>query len=363
VASVLKRRRKDGTASYYVKYRDGNGRTRWEQFDRAKDAHTRKAAVELELAQSGGAWTPPARTTFAAAAEAWYERKTTALRPQTLANYRSALDVWLLPTFGSRYVASLRSSDVDDLRSRLAAAGKGANTITNVTGVLRRVLDDLVADRQLPYNPAALPQRGKRPGKAPRRIVVPTHDEVDRLLAGASDEARPVFELAASLGLRRAELLALTWADLDFESREIHVRVSKTEAGERAVPMFGSARRVLLEQKARSPFKRPHDLVFPTVVGTPEQPANWARREFLPARARAGLRTTLRLHDLRHYAVSRLIEQGANVLLVSKVAGHSKASVTLDVYSHLFKEGLAEAAERFDPLARDARLEFVVDER
>jgi integrase len=232
-----------------------------------------------------------------------------------------------------------------------------------VVGVLRRVLDELVADRQLAYNPAALPKRGKRPGRAPRKILVPTHDEVDRLLAAASEEARPVFELAASLGLRRAELLALTWADVDFDARQVLVRQSKTVAGKRIVPMFGSARRVLLEQKARFPFKRDHDLVFPTVVGTPERPAGWARREFIPARARAGLRETLRLHDLRHYAVSRLVEQGANVLLVSKVAGHSKASVTLDVYSHLFQEGLAEAAERFDPLARKPNLGLVVDEK
>lgn len=70
---------------------------------------------------------------------------------------------------------------------------------------------------------------------------------------------------------------------------------------------------------------------------------------------RAKLRDSLRLRDLRHYAVSRLIEQGANVLLVSKVAGHARPSVTLDVYAHLFKEGLAEAAERFDPLARGRR--------
>jgi hypothetical protein len=50
-----------------------------------------------------------------------------------------------------------------------------------------------------------------------------------------------------------------------------------------------------------------------------------------------------------------MIEQGANVLLVSKVAGHARPSVTLDVYSHLFAEGLREAAEKFDPLARGRR--------
>lgn len=177
----------------------------------------------------------------------------------------------------------------------------------------------------------------------------------DRLLGAADEGARAEFELAASLGLRRSELLTLTWADVDFEAREVVVRASKTEAGERTVPMFGSARRVLLEQKARSRFKRPEDVVFPNAAGHPERPADWARREFLPARKRAKLRDSLRLHDLRHYAVSRLIEQGANVLLVSKVAGHARPSVTLDVYAHLFKEGLAEAAERFDPLARGRR--------
>ena len=235
----------------------------------------------------------------------------------------------------------------------MAAAGRGANTITCVVGVLRRVLDELVADRALPYNPASVSVPGKRPGRKPRKIDVPTHEEVDRLLAAARTEARPVFELAASLGLRRSELLALTWADVDLDGREVLVRASKTDAGERTVPMFGSARRVLLEQKARSRFTRPEDLVFGNAVGLPERPAGWARREFLPARKRAGLPQTFRLHDLRHYAVSRLIEQGANVLLVSKVAGHARPSVTLDVYAHLFREGLAEAAERFDPLTRD----------
>lgn len=51
--------------------------------------------------------------------------------------------------------------------------------------------------------------------------------------------------------------------------------------------------------------------------------------------------------------MSRLIEQSANILLVSRVAGHARASVTLDVYAPLFREGLADAAERFDPLARN----------
>ena len=141
MASLVKRTRKDGSRSWFVKYRAGDGRVRWERFASVKEAQARKAAVEVELTRSRGTWSPPAPVTFETAAEA-YARKKEALRPQTLANYRSALDVWLLPAFGPRQVASLRVSEVEALRAKLAAAGKGGNTIANIVGV-RYVLGDL----------------------------------------------------------------------------------------------------------------------------------------------------------------------------------------------------------------------------
>jgi integrase len=58
-----------------------------------------------------------------------------------------------------------------------------------------------------------------------------------------------------------------------------------------------------------------------------------------------------RFHDLRHYAVSQLIVAGADILTLANIAGHSKPSVTLDVYGHLMTDRIADAAERFDPLA------------
>jgi integrase len=63
-------------------------------------------------------------------------------------------------------------------------------------------------------------------------------------------------------------------------------------------------------------------------------------------------------HDLRHFAVSQLIAQGANVLELARVAGHADPSITLRVYSHLMDDGLARAADCYDPLrllAVDAR--------
>lgn len=352
MASLVKRVRQDGSPSWFVKYRAGDGRLRWERFPTKTAASARKAEVEVELARSGRTWSPATRLTFAEAAESWYERRRHALKPGTLTNYRAALDVHLLPRFGSSRVAVIRPSDVETLRAEMAADGKGANTIRNVVGVLSIILAELVADRLLMSNPVSGLRRGKRPGRPPRKIIVPRPAEVAALIAAARPDARPVLELAASTGLRRSELLALRWSDVDFDDSALTVRESKTAAGERVVPLFRSARKVLLEVKAASRFKRDEDFVFPTAVGTAENPQAWANREFYFARRQAKLRETFRLHDLRHYAVSRLIEQGANVMLVSRIAGHAKPSVTLDVYAHLLEERIEEAAVRYDPLGR-----------
>ena len=107
----------------------------------------------------------------------------------------------------------------------------------------------------------------------------------------AGDGARGPIELAAASGLRRGEVFALRWRDIDFERRLIHVRGSnhngvitppKTAAGERLVPMFGSLRGLLLELKAASPFKAPDDFVFPAVDGRGAQPGGLDALGVLP---------------------------------------------------------------------------------
>jgi len=360
MASIVKRTRADGSPSFFVKYRAGDGRTRWERFTNARDARGRKAQVELSLARSGGTWAPPPARTFDEAADAWIARVETRYAERTLHNATGALRKHLRPAFGPRPVASIRRLEVRDFAASLAAKGMAAGSIRQVTTVLAQVLGGLVEDGELEANVAA---KLGRYGERRERRTAPTPEQVEKLVAAMRPEARPVVELAASTGLRRIELLQLRWADVELEAREIVIRRSKTAAGERVLPMFGSARRVLLEQKARSRFTRPEDLVFPTVVGTPESPNAWIAREFMPALKRAGLEGAFTFHALRHFAVPRLIEQGANILLVSRVAGHSRPSLTLDVYSHLLKEGLAEAAERFDPLASRKMISRVVDRR
>jgi integrase len=237
-----------------------------------------------------------------------------------------------------------------------AAAGAAANTIRNIVAPMRAMLASAVEDELIRANPAA---GIRRPGRQAKKIEPPSPARVHAVVAAASEPARVPILLAAIAGLRRGEIFALRWADVDFERRIIRVHASnqgaglvtetKTAAGERLVPMFGSLRAVLLEHKAATPFKRPEDFLFATPAGTPESPNGWLKREFYPALNGAGV-GYFRFHDLRHFAVSQLIAQGANILQLARVAGHADPSVTLKVYSHLMAEGLAEAATRYDPL-------------
>jgi integrase len=359
VASIVKRiARKDGAPSYHVKYRAGDGRVRWERFANAKDAKARKAEVELELARTQGRWTPPVKVTLHEYAEQWLNARASALRPSTTSEYRRILQREILPRFGHLPLAAITRSQLKAYSAERAAEGLSANTIRNHLAPLRALLASAVDDELLRANVAA---RIRRAGQPQRELRPPSREQVEALIASArTPEVSALFTLAASLGLRRGELFALRWDAVDFAAGLVRVIVSndrgvitptKTAAGERIVPMFGSARLVLLEQKARSSWSHAHDLVFPTVVGTPQNPATAVERELRHALRRAGLpRLAFRFHDLRHYAVSQLIAQGASILQVARVAGHSDPSVTLRVYGHLMADGLAEAARRYDPL-------------
>ena len=90
-------------------------------------------------------------------------------------------------------------------------------------------------------------------------------------------------------------------------------------------------------------------LRFGTTIGTAMEPNNFVKRELKPALARAGL-PNFRWHSFRHFAISVLISQGADILTLARIAGHSDPSVTLKVYGHLMRGALGDAAERYEPL-------------
>jgi integrase len=132
---------------------------------------------------------------------------------------------------------------------------------------------------------------------------------------------------------------------------------TKTEAGERLVPILDGAQEALEVLYAAAVDTGDNASVFATIerkrgrdglmrpTGRPLSP-RMVTRVFRRYADRAGLPGTIRLHDLRHTAITNAISQGEDILLVAAFAGHAKTSTTVDVYSHLLPKRAHEAARR-----------------
>jgi excisionase family DNA binding protein len=161
--------------------------------------------------------------------------------------------------FGDVPLAGVTRSHVRALVASRAAEGVAANTIRNMLIPLKALFTHALDEGLVPANPAS---RVAVPPMRKRKIVPPSREQVEKLMHMARPEARDVLLVAASLGLRRGELLALRWGDVDFEARLVRVHATndagtvaettKTEAGERSVPLFESARKALAAQARES---------------------------------------------------------------------------------------------------------------
>jgi integrase len=102
-----------------------------------------------------------------------------------------------------------------------------------------------------------------------------------------------------------------------------------------------------------------NDLIFPCSVGSPGDPSN-LRIDFNHVLARAGL-SKIRFHDLRHTAASLMLNHNVPLIVVSKILGHSKPSITLDIYGHLIYDLQGEASEIMDKLVTPVRVEMPLE--
>jgi integrase len=171
-----------------------------------------------------------------------------------------------------------------------------------------------------------------------------------------------LLKVAVFTGMREGEILGAQWDDIDWKSKQLHVRRSWKEGAFHAPKTATSIRRVdlpdflvseLREWRLGCP-KGPDDLIFPNLEGRPLSHANLLQRGFYPALRRAGLRR-IRFHDLRHTFASLLIASGEDVVRVSRLLGHASPNITLNVYSHMLPKEHYGSAERLARLVLELR--------
>jgi integrase len=303
------------------------------------------------------------------------------VRPRTFEMYSRCVTRHIMPLLGAKRLRQLTPADVRALLTAKLAEGLLPRTVQYIRAVLRSALSQAMRDGLVQRNVAGL----VKPPRAPRHEVTAlTPDEARTLLRTArNDRLYALWVVAISLGLRRSELLGLTWSRVDFEHMTLRVaqgvqRVGgalvvdelKSERSHRTLPLpavTADALRAHRAQQAQIRLRTNHwqarDLVFCTDTGGPIEPRNVNRalRSLLiranvrvatsrDAAGKATHTTQLRLHDLRHSCASFLLAQGQNPRVVMEILGHSGIAITMNTYAHVLPTLLGDAADGMDDL-------------
>jgi integrase len=291
-------RRKDGTWSAELSYRDDHGTLKRRTVYGKTQAEVRAKLRELRERIESGAPVKDASMTVAAWLEDGITKSLAASgrKQATKDLYATLARTHLVPTVGTIPLGRLRPSDVEALIVTKRDAGLSGSTIRTIYTVLRSALDIAARDGLIRSNPAAAV---RRPGVERKDAPHLTAEHAQALLeAIKGDRLESLFRIMLATGLRRGEALGLHWSDVDLDAALLRVRWTlsrtsqglqldepKTDKSRRTVPLPRSAvealrthrTRQLEEQRAAAGAWQEHGLVFTTEIGTPLEPRNVLR--------------------------------------------------------------------------------------
>ena len=326
-------------------------------------AEARRERLALIAATREGKIPVSPRLCFETVAGWWLERFEAKVaagerHPRTLEAHRYQLDRHLLPALARRRIASITVDDVAELLDALRRQGCSAKTSASALATLQSVMRFARRCGWIVADSVELLEPDERPRPQRRRQRVLGRAEIERLLGICTPGDRLMLATVLYTGLRISELLGLVWDDIDFAAGVIHVRAQlsrahrgapaqrvapKTPASVRDVPLVAQLARLLSAHKQASLFARGDEWVFATARGTPYGHRNVSRRALGRAAQLAGLNDDgwppLCFHDLRHTFASHLIiDLGLDPAQVSRILGHARITITLDIYTHLFED-------------------------
>jgi integrase len=351
--------------SWFAKYRLPDGRQlekkigpAWDKRGRPPAGYYTKRTAEAWLAsvldEARRGTLPGMVKTGATFADAvaeyvrWIEQDR-ARKPSTLRDYRSIIKTHLLPAFGDMPLESITTEGVERWAVGLTANGRMNNrTKLKILTVLHGIMKRAKRVWKLPRNPITDVEKPVQTHST--QIDVFSPEEVMALVRAAdSEQDAAAYLTAAFTGLRRGELVALRWRDVDFVRRHIRVTASYTErslttpkSGKvRSVPMAPAVAEALARLNARGLFSGDDDLVFVGTTGG-YLDASALYRRYKLALARAGIRN-LRFHDLRHTFGTQVIgNPNVSILQLKEWMGHADIDTTMKYLHFAPRAGDAE---------------------
>ncbi len=373
--SIIKR----GKSSYTVVLNLGNDPATGKRKQQWVSVKGTKKEAEKRLAEllhqlDTGTFMRPGKTTLAVYLETWLKDYAWPnLAPRTAEGYEHIIRRHLIPALGNITLMQLKPEHLQRYYSEKLTGGQfdssgslSAQTVRHHHTALHKALQTAVEWGLLNRNAAdaVSPPHVQRP-----EMQTWDEDEITNFLEAAKTTPyHCLFYLALFTGMRRSELLALRWQDVDFimsqiyVSRSLHVlkggkvvfKSPKTAKGRRTVALPPSAILTLRDHHEKQTLERvmlgipqtDDDLVFGHFDGKPLLP-NTVTHAWIKLVRHTGLKP-IRLHDARHTHASLMLKQGIHPKIVQERLGHSSVTITLDTYSHV-APGLQQAAAlRFD---------------
>jgi integrase len=355
----------------------GERKRKWHSFVGTK----REAQIEcsrLITAITGGTYIEPNKITLSAFLDRWLGHIKSQVSPKSYERYVGIVTQNIVPAIGAVILAKLKPAQISEAYAKALAGGRrddregglAPRTVGHMHRALKQALSQAVRWELLNRNPADAVDPPKIEWKPVQTYDLPqTADVIEAF------RDRPLFVpvlLAALCGLRRGEICGLRWKNVDLAGAQISVveSLEQTKAGLRSKsPKSGKGRTVALSQTVVDELRSyrakraqemlrlgaglsDDDLVIAHEDGSQITPIymsqQWGRLIAKTSLAR------LRFHDLRHAHATHMLANGVHPKIASERLGHSKVSITLDLYSHVIPGMQADAAATVDAALKEA---------
>jgi integrase len=355
----------------------GGRRRKWHSFKGTK----REAQVEcsrLITAITGGTYQEANKVTLAAFLARWLDHIKSQISPKSLERYTGLVNQNIIPALGAVQLTKLKPVQISDAYAKALAGGRrddkagglSPRTVGHIHRVLKQALGQAVRWEMLTRNPAHAVDPPKVDWKPMQTFDLPQTADLIEAFRGKT-MFMPIV-LAVLCGLRRGEICALRWRNVDLASGQMSVveSLEQTRTGLRLKsPKSGKGRTVALsetvvEELRAHRAKRAQemlrlgvglsddDFVIAHPDGSIIQPI-YVSQQWARLIVKTPL-TRLRFHDLRHSHATQMLSNNIHPKIASERLGHSKVGITLDLYSHVIPGMQADAVATVDDALKTA---------
>lgn len=345
---AVKKDAKSGKWYFYGKHKD---RTNYKRrgFDTKKEAliAEMKYLEEYETEQADRLEREKVEVPFELLVEEymeWYEARR---KYSSTYKVRSVINNHILPIYQGKFVSDITASDIMDHQTKLINRGYSGSHCEKVHTVTSSIFKFAIRKEYIKENPASI--AGGPDIKKNKPMEYWTLEEFKEFIVHVDDEMYyALFMTLYYSGMRKGELLALTWADIDFLNNTINIdkteykrviQTPKTESSIRKIYMPKHVMRLLDALKTKRKAKQNYAVFGEFTTSVSETGLTKRYDRYVK---KSGVKR-IRLHDFRHSHASYLINKGIIISVVAARLGHGNVATTLNIYSHLFPSTEKEA--------------------